>query len=153
MILPDQTTLQLLLVLLLLVWLLTRVRTRVDLPPPRRTPVTADELGRALFEVVRNSDFVGYRGLFLAGSETRLVLGADADAYLDRRTRELLATALARLQANMPEGSHYHGFLVGDEGQGMLEARMADGAIRPVAVGIVARVGAVWRLVDPMLTD
>ena len=152
MILPDQTTLLLLLVVLLLFWLLTRVRTAAEEAPVRRTPMTPDELGRALFEAVRSSDFAGYRGLFLAGGETQLVLGSDADAYLDRRTRELLVVALEGLRANLPQGSHYRGFIVGDGGQAMLEAQMTDGAIRPVAVGTVVQVGAVWRLVDPMLS-
>ncbi len=117
MILPDQRTLLLLLALLLAFWLLTRVHTRESAPPPRRTPVTINELGRCVFEVATGHDFVGYRGLFLAGAEARTVLGDAAEVYLDRRTREFLERAMTALQALIPAGSHYEGIVVGDDGQ------------------------------------
>ena len=148
-ILPDPTTLWLLVALLLALWLLTRVRSQAEPPPPRKAPVTLDELGRSVFAAVRNTDFSAYRELFLAGSETRAVLGAGADAYLDRRTRERLAEALAALRSCLPEGCHYRGFLIDEGGQAFLEAQMADGAVRPVLVGSVIQVGVIWRLVDP----
>lgn len=148
MILPDPTTLWLLLALLLCFWLLTRVRQQ-EQASARRTPLTLDELGRTIFGVGRSGDFAGYRELYLAGGEAQAVFGDQAGPYLDRRTRPVLATALERLGSALRPGCHFHSLLLGEDGQAYLEVREPGGTVVPIPVGSAVQVGPAWRLVDP----
>ena len=143
----------LLLVLLLLLLLLSRVHRQEShaAPPARKSPVTPDELARAVFEIGRNRDMVGFRGLFLAGAEARKALGTSAQAYLDARTKRVLFEALVLLNEAIPRDAHYGGVEVIDNQRYAMRAIAPDGTGVWIPFGKAVRVGAVYRLVEPAL--
>lgn len=151
MVLTDQQALLTCVVLLLTALFVLRRRTRLEdaSHPPRRRPVTQDELGRVVFEVARSADLDAYRGLFLAGREVREALGKNADRYLDARTHLLLQESLVNIGARVADGSHYGAcHVVGNEAR--IEVRLPGGDVRQVPIGTIMRIRGVWRLRDPV---
>lgn len=154
----DRTqTLLLSLVALLLLWLLARGPSAKEAKGQqrrrmRRSPMTHEELGRAVFEVARGADFRGYRDLYLNGPEAGRLLGPDrASAYLRQRSDEVLEDALAELAALIPEGAIFDGVKPVKGGMLGLRARSPGlkGPVAVIAVGTVTESGGVQRLVYP----
>lgn len=149
MVATGNQTLLLFMLLLLMLWLLTRVQRAKAHRPLRHLPITPEELGRVLFAVVTGGDLVGYKGLFLAGGETVAALGPAAGAYLEQRSPERLARAFSSFKASIPAGSSFCAFYVDAAGDGTLEIKLPGGNVRPVPVGSVRQVSRVWRLHQP----
>ena len=151
--LQDRNTALLLVVLLLVLWLWLLVRRREEEGqniPTRPTPMSADELGRIVFMAARSQDLTRYRGLFLNGAEAKQILDSHAAAYLEQRSFEVLKESLATLAAQLPTGCTYDG-LAEQRGRMMtIQVKTREGP-QPIKVGTVARVGPVWRLLEPAL--
>ena len=150
MVLTDQQALLTCVAVLLTALFVLRRRSRLEAArPPRRTPVTKDELGRAVFEVARSADLDTYRGLFLIGGEVRDVLGQEAVRYLDERTPLLLRESLVSIGARVADVGQYVGCHV-EGNRASIEVRLPGDAVRHVPIGTIVRVGDVWRLQDPV---
>ena len=118
--------------------------------PPRRSPSSIEELGRAVFQVALLADLEGYRELFLAGGEARSVFGEKAENYLERRALPVLEEALATISALIPEGSRFVG--AQSTGPETVAIRvLPPGQQEPILVGIgsVLQVGTVYRIQEP----
>lgn len=151
---PDQTKRMLLGVLaLLLLWLLARspsARGEDTSRRRRRSPISHEELGRAVFQVAKAADFLGYRDLFLNGPEAGRILGIDrAEAYLSQRNEEVLEDALAELGALMPPGSVFDGVKPVQGGMLGICTKGPTGTVAVLPVGTVTEVDGVQRLVYP----
>ena len=136
---------------LLLLWLYTRKHNReVEARRPvRANPLSPDELGRVLFGLIQSKNALAYRALFLNGSEARTMMGqADAEAYLEGRTGAFLQKAFQRLVEKVPSGSIYQECSISEE-VCTLVVTPPEGEEISLAVGRVALVGAVIRLVSP----
>jgi len=144
---------------LLTLWLIARIfgqtSTKNAKKPPRRpSPVSAEELGRILFGIGRSSDVAAYRSLFLNGAEAMQILGADhAERYLSGRSLAALEVSCGHLATALPSGTSYLRAEVTPTHQCILHVANPDGSGRSVQVGTVAQVGAVLRLVAPMVDD
>lgn len=147
----DGNTAWLLLAVFLLLWLLTRVhrRERARLrPPPRRSPVTPDELARSVFEAARNEDVHAYRGLFLMGREVAEVMGSDAEQWMEGCSLPLLRPCVLRMRQAIPDGATYGGVeMVGAHDWAFL-ARLPGGESVRIPFGRAVRIGAILRLVE-----
>jgi hypothetical protein len=118
--------------------------------PPRRSPSSIEELGRAVFQVAISADLDGYRELFLAGGEARTIFGENAASYLERRALPVLEEALVTISALIPEGSRFIG--AQSTGPETVAIRVIPpGQHEPILVGIgsVLRVGNVYRIQEP----
>jgi hypothetical protein len=117
--------------------------------PVRRSPVSIEELGRAVFEAAVRADLDGYRELFLAGGEARDAFGDQAQHYLERRALPVLEEALVTLGALIPEGSRFGGAEA--TGSMTVAIRVLPPGAQPilVAIGSVTRVGGVFRIQEP----
>jgi hypothetical protein len=141
---------------LLTLWLITRIYDQSSAknsrqPPPRPSPITAEELGRTLFSVGRSNDIDAYRALFLTGAEAVQILGADqAKQYLSRRNLTTLELAYGQLTQRLPSGSSYIKTELTAMHQCILHIATPDGSGRTLEIGTVAEVGAVLRLVAPI---
>ena len=155
MIIPDWMKQQenaLLLIALLLtlwLWLLVSRRQEESVRDLRKSPLTADELGRAVFACCLSKDLKGYRSLFLNAREAHDKLGAVAEAFLEQRNLSLLQQAFAQVQSQISVGSVYLG--VDDQGKTtmVIRVRSVDGEERSVPVGSITVVGSVLRLLEP----
>jgi hypothetical protein len=143
---------------LCILWLLTRMYTHpeeVRVSKTRRTrqsAVSADEFARILFSILLDEDVDGYRSMYLNGAEAIRVMGQGAgEAYLTQRSSQVLETAFNLLYERIPPGARFE--------QGHHTARdeveiwLLDEEDRRhcVPVGIIAHVGAVIRLVAPIV--
>jgi hypothetical protein len=144
------------LIALLTLWLITRIYGQTSAknarkPPPRPSPISAEELGRIVFGIGRGKDVDAYRALYLNGAEAMQILGADqAERYLSGRSQAALEMACAQLAGQLPSGSSYIKTELSPLHQCILHVANPDGTGRTVEVGTVAEVGAVLRLVTPM---
>lgn|GEM_PF-2215944 len=149
---PRDYTRELLAILaLLILWLLTRKHYRVQEArrPKRAAPVTPEELGRIVFQLVRSSDVNAYRALYLNGGEARDIFGPEGvQTYLEDRDRRKLEGAFRVLAEQIPVGSQYESSQIQEE-VCILTVVGSDGAEIQMPVGRVALVGAVIRLVNP----
>lgn len=156
---PADTNRRLLLgvVALLLLWLLARSPSARGEEAPRRrrrTPLSHEELGRAVFQVARAADFQGYRDLFINGPEAGRLLGVErAKAYLRQRSDDVLEDALAELAALLPPGAVYHAVKPVQGGMLGLETKGPTGTLAVIPVGTVTEVGGAQRLVYPPLSS
>jgi hypothetical protein len=95
-----------------------------------------------------------YRALFLNGAEAMQILGADqAERYLSGRSLDLLETACEALATQLPSGSSYIKTEINPMHQCIIHAANPDGSGRTVLIGTVAQVGAVIRLVTPIVNQ
>jgi hypothetical protein len=132
----------------ILLWLFNTRTERAA--PPRRSPASIEELGRAVFQVAITADLEGYRELFLAGGEARTAFGEKAEGYLERRALPILEEALVTISALIPEGSRFLG--AQSTGPETVAIRVIPpGQQEPILVGIgsVLRVGTVYRIQEP----
>jgi hypothetical protein len=146
----DRQTLWLLLVMLLLLWLLTRTHQVETRRPERRKPLTADELGRVIFEVARSADLEAFRHLYLSGGEAREVMGEAAQAYLGRREHRWLEDEIVEIGARLGEDGAYAAARIGPESMVFVRVRTMDGQERECPAGHAVQVGQIWRLRDPV---
>jgi hypothetical protein len=144
----------LLIALMLAFLLLSRVHRRgtdasVRPPPPRRNPITYEELARTVYQLAVSCDLEGYRGLFLAGGEAATVFGAEvADSYLSARTVEVLEESLVTIGAHLADNPRFHGVRLDTDDHLFLQVRRANDDLVEIELGTVVRVGAVVRLVE-----
>lgn len=149
--LPGDQTLWLCLVLLLLLWLLTRERGHRIANHERRKPLSEDELGRVVFELARAVDLDGLRHLYLSGAEARALLGEGARGYMATRTRgRWLEDEMVEISARLAGRAAYVGTRVDVDGMAWVRVREPAGEEREVPVGRTVRVGVIWRLRDPV---
>jgi hypothetical protein len=140
---------------LLTLWLITRLYEKSSAknrrqPPPRPSPVSAEELGRTVFSIGRSKDIDAYRALFLTGAEAVQTLGTDqAKQYLSRRDLTTLELAYGQLTQRLPSGSSYVKTELTAMHQCILHVATPDGSGRTLQIGTVVEVGAVLRLVAP----
>ncbi len=140
---------------LLCLWLITRIYGQTSTqndrqPPPRPSPVTEEELGRIIFSIGRSADVDAYRMLFLSGAEAMQVLGpANTDQYLSERSHSSLQVACGALSAQLPSGTSYVKTTIQSTDRCVLHVANPDGSGREISVGTVAKVGAVFRLIEP----
>jgi len=139
------------LVMLCVLWLLTRKHERdIDANRPVRvSPVSPEELGRAIFGILRSKDAMAYRALYLTGGEARELFGAaGVEVYLEARTGSKLAASMEALARRVPVGAQYRGCYIKEE-VCHLQLLGSDGGELTLPAGRVALVGAVIRLVSP----
>ncbi len=137
---------------LCLLWLFTRKHNRDQEAhrPIRASPVSPDELGRAIFGFVRSRDALAFRALFLTGGEARELFGeAGVGVYLEGRSAGKLETSLKELIEKIPVGAQYQSCIIQEE-ICRLQFVASDGQELDLAVARVALVGAVIRLVSPV---
>jgi len=148
----DNRAAWLVVAVLLLLWLLSRVTRRrhaLHRVPVRRNPVSPEELGRLVFEAIRNQDLPEYRGLFLIGKEAREILGEGAPSYLDEISPERLRSVLADLHGQLPAHAVFQGIEPhGSEGWTLL-VRMKDEVVLSLPIGTTVKIGAMIRLLKP----
>ena len=146
----ERDNLLLLLALLLCMWwLLIRRRYEEEKRRPSRPmPLSEDELGRFIFQALRNSNFFLWRDLFLNGGEARDLLGEHGEAYLEARSREVLSESLSRLAGMLPNGAIYSGVEIEDERLFLL-AQPSKGEPKRLEIGTITRVERLWRLFGP----
>ncbi len=147
----DQDNLLLLLALLLAMWWLV-IRQHYEEEkrrPQRPMPMTADELGRFVFQVARAQDFFTWRDLFLNGVEARERLGEKGFEYLDARSREVLTQSLSQLARQLPSNSVYQGVKNLSEARYAIQVRSPTGVERTIPFGTVTQVGLIWRIFGP----
>lgn len=147
---PDQRTLWLAVVMLLLLWLLTRSREQRIAHQERKKPMSEDELGRALFQVAREADLAAFRQLYLTGAEAQKVMGQVADAYLAQRDGSWLVEELVEIGARIGERSSYVTARLGPESMLWMSVRAMDGTVLEVPAGRAVQVGLIWRIRDPV---
>ncbi len=144
----------LLVALMLAFLLLSRVHRResgsgVRPPPPRRNPVTYEELARTVYQLAISCDLNGYRGLFLAGGEAAAVFGEQVgEAYLSNRNLEVLEESLVTIGAYLADNPRYHGVKLEADDRLIMQVRRADDQLLEIELGTVVRVGAVVRLAE-----
>ena len=138
---------------LLLLWLYTRKHNReVEARRPvRANPLSPDELGRVLFGLAQSGDALAYRALYLTGSEAQTIMGQrEAEAYLEQRTGRSLQEAFRAMAAKIPQGATYQECSISEEVCTLVVGR-PDGEKATIVVGRVALVGAVIRLLSPVV--
>lgn len=148
----DYTKEMLALVGLCFLWLFTRKHNRDQdaRRPVRLSPVSPDELGRAVFGFVRSADAMAFRALFLTGGEARELFGeAGVGVYLEGRSAAKLEFALKDLTAKIPVGAQYQSCIIQEE-ICRLQLLASGGQKLDLPVARVALVGAVIRLVSPV---
>ena len=135
---------------LLFLWLLTRKensRKEQRSRPSRQAPVTAEELGRAIYSVARSSDLTGFRTLHIDGKEAGEALGVDAATqYLRNRTQAKLTQDIEELSNKLPIGAQYKSCKI-EETKITITLITSTGDEIKIDAGNICRVGAVLRLV------
>jgi hypothetical protein len=144
----------LLVALMLAFLLLSRVHRRsavgrVAPPPPRRSPVTYEELAKIVYQLAVDCDLESYRGLYLAGAEAATVFGEQVgEAYLSNRSLEVLEESLVTIGAHLADNPRFHGVRLDTHDRLFMQVRRADGRLSDIDLGSVVRVGAVIRLAE-----
>lgn len=148
----DAQTAMLVVVLLLLSWLLVRVRRLAsdeDRGPVfrRPDPLSIHELGHFAFQAARSRDTRTWRALFLNGAEARSVLGKQADRWLAENTEVELGDKLDLIAGCIPAQATYAGCEEQDDGRVALRVRPQAGDDMLIAIGRPQQIGHLWRLV------
>ena len=147
---PDQQTMLLGVVMLLLLWLLTRSRENRVERHDRRKPLSEDELGRALFQIARDADLAAFRQLYLSGGEAQRVMDQGAEAYLGGRDGRWLVEELVEIAARIGERTSYVSARIGPESMLWVKVRAMNGQVAEIPAGHVVQVGLIWRIRDPV---
>ncbi len=143
----TQTSLALVAVLLLL-WLLLRVR-EPEVHRARRTPLTPAELARMTFDAVRADDVRAWRELFLVGGNATQALGGAAEAWLEACTPAALGPDFAKLRRDLPAGARFLGGRADAENRAFLLVQTGSDPQHELLVGRFVRVGSALRLLEP----
>ncbi len=138
---------------LLLLWLLSRRSSTQTLTEQRRAarraPVSPQELARAVFEVARDGNIEGYRGLFLNGGEASRVMGRDAaEQYLSQRSPKHLEDALINMAVQVPPNAVFVGVEEVGEGSFAMKLTVDARTTALVPIGRAVQVGAIYRLAE-----
>ena len=130
--------------------LLSRVNRRkaVARRPQRHTPLSVEELGRAVFQAARSADLELFRGLFLTGGEASHLLGTEgAERWLTQRSQEALVESLAALAVYCGPGTTLFESRVSGELLVLLVREEKSGE-REVPVATVRQIGQAYRLFE-----
>lgn len=141
---------------LLTLWLVTRLFLQPDVEVKRRTkrhaPLTADEFTRILYRIVVGEDLETYRTMYLTGTEACQIMGeAEGVDYLNNRSPEVFGLAFDELFDRLPAQARYvKGHL---SPSNIVELWVLDskGRRHCIPVGQVAYIGAIMRLVTPVV--
>ena len=106
-----------------------------------------EDLGHKVFICSRSNDlFISI--LFINGNEARTLLGPLAEAYLERRSPQILKTSLEELSDIIPTTAVYIG-LAKTEGTELI-IKIRDGDVeRDITIGSVTNIDNSWRLLQP----
>lgn len=139
-----------LVVLLLLFWLWLLVQRRQeDERSFRKTPLSPDELGRAVFMYCLSHDIRGYRSLYLTAKEAHDKLGAVAEQYLEQRGVTVLEDAFNTLCDSIEVGCIYKGIESGEASVLSIHVQPKAGEQFKVTVGSMTMVDNAYRLLSP----
>lgn len=140
----------LLVVLLLLLWLWLLVSRRQEEERSfRKTPLSTDELGRAVFMVCLSNDLRGYRSLYINAKEAHDKLGTVADQYLEQRGPSILEHAFEILCESITVGCVYKGIETDDGGVLTVKVQNPDKVEFTVQVGTMTIIENAYRLLSP----
>ena len=146
----QQDTAMLLVALLLTLWLWLLVQRRQEEKrDPRKSPLTPNELGRAVFVSALSKDVRTYRSLYLNAKEVHDMLGKVAEAFLDKRNVNVLQQAFQKLCEQIPVGSVYLGIDEAEKKRLVIKVRLSNKEEIPVVIGTITSVGPVLRLLEP----
>jgi hypothetical protein len=121
--------------------------------PERKSPISEDELGRALYGVIRAGRVADYRALYINGSEAARILGEDAArGYLERRSPEVLKENFEAHAHRIKGCAGYAGFLRTEDDRFSLRIRLGTEKKRDIPIASLVSVGAVLRLAVPACT-
>ena len=136
------------LLLTLWLWLLVNRRQEEERIFVRKSPLSNEELGRAIFSACLSKDFMVYRSLFLNAKETHDKLGSVAEQFLEQRSQAVLKESFQNLCTKIKVGSIFRGSL--DE-SGVLSIKVEPTTRIPVLVpiGTMTMVGKVYRMLSP----
>ena len=140
----------LLVVLLLLFWLWLLVQRRQEEERSfRKTPLSPNELGRAVFMYCLSNDLRGYRSLYLTAKEAHDKFEAVAEEYLNQRDVANLEQAFNTLCDTIEVGCIYKGIEPGENGLLILQVQSKTGSPFTIHVGTMTMVGNTYRLLNP----
>ena len=118
--------------------------------PERKSPVTEDELGRALYGVIQSERFAEYRALYINGGEAAQVLGEEAARdYLELRSPEVLKANLDLHIRAFRGSTGYAGFEKTVDERFSIQIQVGNQKTRKVPIGNIVMLGAVYRLAVP----
>ena len=152
----DNALLLIALLLTLWLWLLVTRRAEVTYEEPRqerKSPLTPNELGRAIFSYCLSKDLQGYRSLFLNAREAHEKLGAVAEQFLEKRSVQVLQQSFDQLTSTILIGSVYAGIDEQERSKIVIIVRLPDGEQKHLMVGSITVVGTVLRLLEPHLSE
>lgn len=115
----------------------------------RKTPLSPDELGRAVFMYCLSNDIRGYRSLYLTAKEAHDKLGSVAEQYLEQRDVSALEEAFNALCDSIEVGCIYKGIESGDSGVLTLLVQSKSGKQDTVYIGTMTMVENAYRLLSP----
>ena len=139
-----------LVVLLLLFWLWLLVQRRQEEERSfRKTPLSADELGRAVFIYCLSHDIRGYRSLYLTAKEAHDKLGTVAEQYLEQRGVTVLEDAFNTLCESIQVGCIFKGIEPGESGLLILRVLPKAGELFTLTIGTMTMVDNAYRLLSP----
>ena len=143
---------------LLVLWLIARLFTQPDVEIKRRTkrhsPLNPDEFTRILYQALVSEDVETYRTMYLTGTEACQIMGdADGAAYLKNRSPEVFELAFDSLFDRMPAGVRYEKGNLSSSDVVELWVLDSTGMRHRIPVGKVANIGAIMRLVSPLVGD
>lgn len=145
----DNALLIIVLLLLLWLWLLVSRRQEDDTLNARKTPLSDNELGRAVFMSCLSNDLRAYRSLYLTAKEAHDKLGTVAEQYLDQRSASILEDAFNTLSKSIKVGCIYKGIESDSTGILMIKVEGTDGSNNSVSIGAMTMVNNVYRLLSP----
>ena len=146
----QQDTALLLIALLLSLWLWLLVQRRQEENRDhRKSPLTPNELGRAVFVSALSKDIKTYRSLYLNAKEVHEMLGTVAEAFLEKRNVNVLQQAFRKLCVQIPVGSVYLGIDEAEKKTLVIKVRLSNQDETSVAIGTITSVGPVLRLLEP----
>lgn len=143
---------------LLVLWLIARLFAQPDIEVKRRTkrhsPLNPDEFARILYQALMSGDVEAYRTMYLTGTEACQIMGdADGAAYLKNRSPEVFELAFDSLVDRMPAGVRYEKGNLSSLDVVELWVLDPTGMRHRIPVGKVANIGAVMRLISPLVGD
>ncbi len=136
--------------------------TRLFTPPEkgksrltkRHSPLNADEFARVIFSIVRGENVPEYRGLYISGPEAVAVMGeSTARSYLKTRSPEIFEMAFDELFDRVPANARFERGHINDENAVALWVVDPQHNRHRIPIGHIARVGAIVRLVSPIVGD
>ena len=140
----------LLVALLLTLWLWLLVTRRQDEESKfvRKSPLSIEELGRAIFSACLSKDFMVYRSLFVNAKEAHDKLGHVAEQFLEQRSQAALRESFESLCEKIQVGFVFRGS-VDETGVLSIKVEPKTRIEMLIPIGTMTLVGNVYRLLLP----